>query len=255
LRESSGDVQKSLGLFKKSLSYNSFGNNETRERLVFEAIKISNKQIDQETKNTFRDFTIKEVRKQVEENPGDAKYPLFATSLFKSFGMFDEAKEMIDLAYKISPQKQIVLFELGSLYLDRGEYKEALEVFKKAYEISPGYEQAINRYGLAALYAGDEELAKEILVPIYGTYLLPDMAYINFFAKQNKFDVVKDLLIQMIEKEPKQPQYYFQLAGSYIELDEKDKALETLKEIGATFPELKGDADFYINEINNGNIK
>ena len=248
-------AKDSLSLFKKSFSsYDSFGNTETRERLLFEAINVNGLQVDQEIKNAFRDFAIEETKKQIEENPGDAKYPLFATSLYKSFGMSAEAKVAIELAYKISPQKQAVLFELGSTHMAVGEYKEALEVFKNAYEISPGYEKAVNRYGLAALYAGDEELAKEVLIPFYGTHLILDPAYINFFAGQKRFDVVADLLAQMIEKEPSNPQHYFQMVGAYVELDQRDKALETLEGIGVTFPELKENADFYIGEINNGNI-
>ena len=245
---------KNLDLFKKALNYDSFGKTETRERLLFEAINVNGLQVDQEIKDDFRDLAREETQKQIEENPGDAKYPLFATSLYKSFGMSVEAKESIELAYKISPQKQAVLFEMGSLHMEAGEFKEALEVFKKAYDISPGYEKAVQRYGLAALYAGDEELAKEILVPVYGTHLVPDPAYINFFAMQKRFDIVVELLSQTIEKDPSNPQPYFQMVGAYVELDQRDKAIEVLGGIGVTFPDLKENADFYIGEINNGNI-
>ncbi len=254
LRQYPEGVQKNLDLYKKALSYDSFGNSETRERLLFQAMNVNGQQVDQEIKNDYRDLAIKEIQKQIEEIPGDAKYPLFATSLLKGFGRVDEAKEMIEKAREISPKKQMILFNLGSIYLERGEYGEALETYKEAYEASPEYKEAAKRYGLAALYAGDEELAKEILTPVYGTHLIPDASYINFFARQDRFDVVKDLLSQMIEKEPNQPQHRFQLVGAYIELDERDKALEILEEIGVIFPNLKSNADHYINEINSGNI-
>ena len=247
-------TEESLNLFKKALNYDSFGNSETRERLLFQAISVNGQQVDQKIKNDYKDLSIKEIQKQIKETPGDAKYPLFANSLLRSFGQADEAREMIEKAREISPHKQIILFNLGSDHLEMGEYEEALEVYKEAYKSAPEYKEAAKRYGLAALYAGNEELAKEILVPIYGTHLIPDLSYINFFAKQERFSIVKDLLLQMIEKEPNQPQHHFQLVGAYIELDEKDKALETLEVIGTMFPDLKGNADYYINEINSGNI-
>ena len=254
LRQYPEGVQKNLDLYKKALSYNSFGNSETRERLLFQAIAVNGQQVDQKIKDDYRDLAIKEVQKQIDDIPGDAKYPLFATSLLKSFGRIDEAKDMIKSAREISPNKQMILFSLGSFYLEGGEYEEALGVYAQAYESAPEYKEAAKRYGLAALYAGDEELAKEVLIPVYGTHLIPDASYINFFARQDRFDVVKDLLSQMIEKEPNQPQHRFQLVGAHIELDERDKALEILEEIGVIFPNLKSNADHYIGEINSGNI-
>ena len=254
LRQYPEGYQENLDLYRKALNYNSFGNGETRERLLFQAITVSGQKVDQKIKDDYEDLAVEEIQKQIKEYSGDAKYPLFAASLFKSFGRTNEAKDMIKHAQEISPHKQMVLFSLGSLYLETGEYEKALEIYAQAYESAPEYTEAAKRYGLAALYAGKEEIAKEILIPIYGTHLIPDPLYINFFAGQKRFDIVRDLLLQAINNEPDRPQHHFQLVGAYIELDEKDNALKTLEEIGTIFPDLKGDADYYINEINIGNI-
>ena len=155
--------------------------------------------------------------------PGDAKYPLFATYLYRSLGRTIEAKEMIKLAREISPNKQVILFNLGTFLLDDGQFTEALDIYKQAYESAPAYEKAARLYGLAALYAEKEDITKEVLAKFYDVYPIPDPAYINFFVSQGKFDLVRDLLLQAIDNEPNQYQYYFQLVGTYIELNEKDQ--------------------------------
>jgi len=254
LQQYSESPQKNLDLFKQALSFDSFGNSETRERLLFQTISINGQQADQEIKNSYRDFAIEESKKQIADNPGDAKYPLFSFYLFNSFGMNDEAEVAVKKAQEISPSKQLVLFCLGSAYDAKGEYEKSLEAYKEAYDLAPEYKEAAKRYGLAALSAGKEELAKEILIPAYGTYFVPDPSYLKFFAGQKRFDAVEEILLGMIKKDPSQKQYYFQLVGTYVELNKRDKALEALENIKVTFPELKGDADYYINEINSGKI-
>lgn len=255
LRQYPEGYQTNLDLYKKALSYDSFGNGETRERLLFQAITVSNQQVGPDIKTDYGDLAIAETKKQIASAPGDAKYPLFASSLYRSFGHMDKAKEMIEQAREISPEKQIILFNLGTFLLDSGQFEEAFDVYRQAYESAPSYDGAAKRYGLAALYAGREDITKEVLAAAnYDTYPIPDPSYINYFAKQGRFDTVRDLLLQAIENEPNQPQHRFQLVGAYIELDEKDKALEALEEISRIFPNLKENADYYISEINNGNI-
>jgi len=245
---------KNFDLFKEALSYDSFGNTETVERLLTQAISIEGQQTDQEIKNSYRDLAIEESKKQIENNPGDARYPLLSSYLFSSFGNYDEAIKIAEKAREISPSKQVVLFSLGSIYHSKGEYDKSLAVYKEAYDLAPDYEEAVKRYGLAALSAGDEELAKEILFPVYGTYFVPDASYLNFFAGQKRFDAVEEVLKGIIKKDPSQKQYYFQLVGTYVQLDKRDKALEVLESIDTLFPDLKETADYYINEINSGNI-
>ncbi|MBU0722598.1 O-antigen ligase family protein [Patescibacteria group bacterium] len=250
------EYQKNLDLFKKTLAYNSYGDGETRERLLIQAITINNdKDVDPTLKSRYQDFAVTEIKKQIKKSPGEARYPLLASSVFTSAGRMDEAKKIIELARTMSPHKQSVLSGLGSVYLNTGQYEQALEIYREAYELAPSNNQALIWYALAALYADKEDIAKELLAPIYGTHLIPNPLFINFYAQQKKFDIVEILLLKSIQNEPNQPQHRFQLASVYVELDKKDMALEVLNQAGIDFPSLKKQADFYVEGINSGEIK
>jgi len=250
------EYQKNFDFFQKAIAYDSFGNNETRERLLFHTLSINqNSQIDPALKSKYQNFAVSEIQKQIKETPNDARSLLLAFSLFGSLGRLEEAKEVIELARTIAPHKQSILFSLGSYYFNTKQYEQALEIYREAYELAPSNNEALVWYALLALYADKEDLAKELLVPIYGTHLLPEPRFIDFYVRQKKFDIAEKLLLQAIQNTPNQSLFRFQLASVYLELNKQDMALEVLNQAGVDFPSLKQQVDFYVNKINNKEIK
>ena len=260
-----------LDLYKKALEYDSFGNGETRERLLFHAQSVyGNNTVDPRVKAEFMQYAAEEMSKQIDEMPGESKYPLFASGLFSAQGNFAKAEELLEKARSISPKKDIVLLALGDVYLNSGRAESALVVYKDAFENTIINGKARNhkaalRYALAALYIGNDQLANDILIQTFETHLVVDPPIINFYVNKERFDVVRDIYEHAIEKEnndpklKKKPEYRFQLAGIYLKQEERDKAIETLEQAmldlpEAQFPAVHSDAKKFIEQIKTGEI-
>ena len=254
------DAGQSLVLYKEALKHDSFGNGETRERLVFQARQVKNKNVSKEIQDEYFAFAIEEINKQMEEMPGESKYPLFASSLYSAQKDYQGAIDVLQKGLEISPKKDLLLMSLGDLYINTGQPEEALKVYKEAHENANGENAtAAVRYAHAALHLKDEQLASDILTPIYGTHRIPNSLILNIYGSRGQFDIVRDIYIDFIEREPKKPEYRFQLTGVYLQLEERDKAVETLEQAMSDlseeeYPTVHNDAKKYIEQIKEGVI-
>jgi len=246
-----GGPQKNLELFKQALDYGTFADSEIREQLaqlstaVFQA-----KNADDKLKNDFFELGYKELKKQIERAPGDARYELFLGVFLNAAGKFDEGIIHLENAAKLSPSKQSILFELGTSYLNMGKFEKALDLFKRAYELEPSFTDARIIYALGANYAGQFDLADKILTDGFGNALSADPRLLQAYVSKGRFDRIVEIYSNLVKEEPKNTDHYVRLAGAYLQLKQKAKALETIKGAIAADPAFKEAGEGYIKEIN-----
>ncbi|HBB44430.1 MAG: hypothetical protein UW27_C0002G0030 [Parcubacteria group bacterium GW2011_GWA1_44_13] len=133
-----------LELMKKTIAYNSFGTAEAREQLAsFSTGAFDSSKGISEMQKQFIDLAKSELEKQAEELPGDARYQLFAGSYLSKIGEPQRALPYLEKALELSPKKQFMSFELGSLYYNGlRNPKKAEELFKQAFELAPEFAEA-----------------------------------------------------------------------------------------------------------------
>ena len=136
----------------------------------------------QDMKQKFILLARDEMGKQIKETPDDMRYELLIGSFLNSVGAPDEAIAHLERAIELSPSKQSTYFELANSYLGKGQYDKALLTMKTAYEIEPKNGTARDIYAVIAIYNKNFDLAKELLVPVYGTIAVPDDRFIQAFA-------------------------------------------------------------------------
>lgn len=249
-------VAGNLELFRKALSYESLGNQEIREQLFYRAIQIGQAPLSQAEKNLFLEFTKTELDKQIAAAPKDARAYYFQGSFLEGFGLFKESVAYLEKALSLSPKKQLIMYVLGESYLNAGDPKKAIEILKYAYELDPDNIKSAKVYGLTALYAGHpgaEELLKKAYVPkrIWGDNRLVydvDLARVYFNLKNYRKAI--DIWNVIIANEPKDVNNYIDLANAYIQIGNREKALETLRKALAANPEMKAQIDPLIERVN-----
>lgn len=252
LHQRSEGPSKNLELFKKAVSYDSFGQAEVREQLAQAAYAFGRSNAPIEIKQAFFDLTKTELLKQIAETPQDARYQLFMATFLNNFQIYDEALKYYDMARALSPQKQSIMFELGSLYINNGDPNKALDIFKQALDLEPNYVDARKTYGVGAIYAKRLDLAREILVPIYGTILVPDSRFINAFAAIGDFDSVAKLWQLVIKDSPNDPAPRLSLAATYLKLGQRQAAVAEIQKAIELNPGVKEQGEYYIREIQAG---
>lgn len=249
---SAGKVEESFGGFQKAISYDSFGTLESREHLsnfAMQAVNYSN--LDAELKKKIQDYTVDQLIKQNEEYPDDIREMVFLSAFYGKIGKYDESISVIQKAIELSPMKQQLYFELGGAYLNKGEYEKGLEVLKKAFELDEDFKDARKIYAVAAIFAGKETLAEELMKDFGGT-VLADERFLRAYAQKNNYNKVVGILNLFIKNEPSNIQHRLNLAAVYLKAGKRTQSIEQIQKAVEINPSFKEQGEFYINEIKAG---
>lgn len=249
-------LSKNVALFEKALSYDSVGTSEIREHLTQTAARVvSSAAIAEEDKAAFDTL----VRREMEEETraGDsARAELLFGSYLKFLGAYDEAIAHLTRAMELSPGKQAMRMELGSVYLSKGDFAAALPIMKEAYDLAPENETARNAYALASVYAGDTKTADELLTPVYGMPAAPTDEFARAYEKRGDYGTI--ILIWQKRISDAQvagadaAQYHVSLAAAYLGAGQRAKAVAELRTAIELDSVFKPQGEYYIQEIQAG---
>lgn len=157
-------ASSSLQYFNKVFSANTFGSSEAREQLVNIVPQVVNSSgISDELKREFVNLGYEQMKKQIEQNPNDARYQYFMGVYLDNLSQYQLALPYLQKAVELSPNKLTMLFELAKCYAYLGQKEQSLEIAKKAYDLMPEYDQGKMNYAAALILNDQESLAKQIL--------------------------------------------------------------------------------------------
>jgi tetratricopeptide (TPR) repeat protein len=227
LSQGSGREAQSLDLFKKVFAYKTLGESEAREQLFTVASQVVQTDAATSTKQDFVNYAIEQSKEQLDETPNDARYYLFAGNLYQRIGGISQSIPYLEKAVQLSPNKQSILFALGSSYFSVNEVDKALDVFKRAYELEPSFDEAKKLYALVALYAGKDAITKNL----YGNTPVMDPRFVTAYRDTKHYDLMIAYLQKNVEANPNQAQSYFELADGYIVANNKTEAIKVLQKV------------------------
>ena len=243
---------RDLELYKKAFSYVTFGSSEAREQLMQAASQAVDLNIPPDLKQKFAVLARDEMQKQINAAPNDARYQIFMASFLNRTGNFNDAILYAERAITLSPKKQAMYFELATSYLNKKEYDKALSTLKTAFEFDQTYDRARVVYAMAAIYAGQNKLAEELLVSAYGTMIVDDDRLVGAYATTKQFDKLVEIWKLRVKANPENPQYHLSLAASYLQAGERERAVSEIQKVIDINPNFKDQGEFYIREIRAG---
>ncbi|KKS47943.1 MAG: hypothetical protein UV12_C0004G0051, partial [Candidatus Nomurabacteria bacterium GW2011_GWC2_42_20] len=155
MSDRSAGPARNLELFKETIAYDSFGTSEAREQLA----QLSMNGFDpskgvSEIQSQFISLAGNELERQAKKLSKDARYQVFAGSFFSRVGDSERAISYLEKSVELSPNKQTILFELGSAYYNSKNIEKAEEAFKRAYELEPKYDMAQKYYAQVLMASG-----------------------------------------------------------------------------------------------------
>ncbi|MDP2593323.1 MAG: O-antigen ligase family protein [bacterium] len=254
LRRHEEGVTKNLEYFKKALDLNTFANSEILEQLSQVSEQVARADaLDSQTKKAFYDTATTELKKHIEKVPNDIRYLLFNASMLSAFGNREEALVYFERAREISPRKQPILFEMGALYINLGNPQEGLEYFKEAYESEPSIFDSKLTYAVGAIYAGENQLADNLLISAFGHVLPEEERIILAYFNTGRYDRVIEIRENQIKKSPANGNLRLLVAGAYLQNGDVSKAIEAIQRAIALDLSLKEEGEFYLREIEKGN--
>ena len=244
-------LETGISLYKNAIGRNSFGSTEVREQLVESAHSIVRSKFPEEKKNEFVGFTIEQSKKQIEENPNDARSYVFFGSFLSSIGDFAGAEQYLKKAHELSPKKQTILFLMAQNSFALEKKEEALAYYREAYELDTSFVEPKLMYILILTATGNTAEANKLLAEIPKEKLLQER-FVNTYVSLDRYDLIIEILQRKAAAEPQNPQVRASLAAAYLEIGDRAKAIAALEEIIVNTPEFKDQAEFLIKEIRAG---
>ena len=248
-------VSANLEYFKNVFALNTFGSGEAREQLIQKTIQMKGvdpKNVPTEVRQQFLNLANEQMLIQVKQSPTDVRYELYLGSFLSSFAEYDEAVKHLTRAVELSPNKQMVLFEIASAYINKGDPASALPYLERAYEGAPEYPEAVVIYATGLIYSGQVKEGEALLMEKYGTILVPDNRILSAYSYRQMYDRVISILKGQIAKSPDDQQLRLSLAGEYLRAGQRENAVSEIEFIISKNPSFKDQGQYYINEIRAG---
>ena len=248
-------LSENLEAFRSAFSRSTFADGEASEQLVpFTQRVISDKNTSNEIKQETVTFVVQAIETQIAKTPYDARLRLFYGSLLQSLGQKDIAERYLKEALALSPQKQLILFQLASFYFDNGRKDEALAIEKQAFDLDPDFPEARKMYALVALLTDHADITRSLLVPVYGSIAIPDIRFATLYAQEgNLVNAIASL--EAIGKDPDlslDDQEHLLLSSLYVRVGRRDDAIAQIELVKKRNPSLIPNADALEAEVRAG---
>jgi serine/threonine protein kinase/tetratricopeptide (TPR) repeat protein len=154
-----------------------------------------------------------------------------------------KAKEAAEKSLEYGPDLAESHTSMGYVYYWEGNIENGRREFKKAFDINPDYPTAHYWYGeMMSKYEGRheegiEEIKKALELDPYSVVI--NLILGRVYRDARRFHEAVEQLQKTIEQDPDWPYSYMNLAGTYMLMNEHDKATKLLEE-------LEADKDLYI---------
>jgi O-antigen ligase/tetratricopeptide (TPR) repeat protein len=251
LRQCQTNGKPDAALFEKALALNQYvANQEIREQLLSCSANVIKSNLPTKTKTEFFDLTLREIENQTKATPKDARAYILAGSFLNGISNFPQALSYLEKANELSPNKQTIMFDLASAYLNLGKTNEATELLKRAYESETSNQVAKIAYVVALVSGNQEKKAREL----FGNdeAIFSDQRVIGAYVKNKQYDKVVDIYKAIVAKNPDDLQNRFYLVGAYLGAKKNWLALSELNTLKQKAPEYKAQIDDLIKQIQEG---
>ncbi len=237
-------------LFESALKLNAYvANQEIREQLFQCAGSvILARQAPAQLKQSFYGLMEQEIQAQIASTPKDARAYVLAGTVLNGIGQYDGARPLFEKAHELSPEKQIIDFELATDYLNTDKNDEAIALLKRAYESAPEFDQAKSAYAIGLIVAGKDAEAHKIFGDDPSIFQTSQVARIYMSLK--KYDAGIAILKKIVAGDVTNSDNAIQLAQAQYAAGQIQAAISTLRDIVEKYhPEMKEQAEAAIKQI------
>lgn len=236
------DIGGRLKTFELALSRGSFGGQEITEQLAQQAMGVmasKDPAVTAEIKTAYTTLAESELLKMVDKKPGDARLHVFLASYYRSTNNLEKAKEQMDIARTLSPNKQAIILQQGAIELSLGNNTGGRDLFKTAYELDTRNDEAREYYIASLFYSGDTQIALALIndSPVAFKQRLAKSDFVlGAINSAKEFKLLTELYELRVASDSSNAQNWASLAFLYHELKDKDKAIDTLARAGKAVP-------------------
>lgn len=228
-----------MNTYMKSLSYNysAASRAETALRMANYLVgQTSSQSRDNQDLKEWLEITAAELEKVVSQNSKDVRPYLDLGRVYNRMTQFDsgyiaKARDILNKALILSPQRQQLYYELGGGLMIEGKYPEAIAILEKSFSFNEKTPESAWNLGLA--YIANQEYKKgvgyfEKAIDNGFKYQTKNnlMLMIQVYNALGEYGRIISLYEDLIKLEPDNAQHHASLAAAYAKLGQYEKARE-----------------------------
>lgn len=272
----SEDINQSLNYFRRALGINSVPSENVTLSLVDYLMGLFKKKDEIQKDPSLRENVLaafwqaeQELAGEIAKKPNDAVFFLKLGQLKNTQFLFDDdarrlegAKKDLERALELSPGRVQIYLVLGETYVLAGESKKAIEIIEKAVALEPDFGGTYYYLGRAYLADGQLERAYDAIIieglgqPRYW----PEDDSITFvlaeeLGKAGQYEKMTIVYEYLARFQPKNARVFSALAAAYVLSDRPADAIKAAKKAAELDPSFRGEADSFIQAIEEGRIE
>jgi len=250
------NITRSQSAFERAINLKTFLTTETREQLTTKTPEVISKGslADRSAVSSFVKLAQDQIALQVEEYPRDLRAKTFLATLYIQTGKNHEGRDVAQELVNTAPTRPLFWLILGEAHTRLDQFDEALEAYKTAYVLAPDFPDALQAYAVGLIQAGKGEEAHELLLEAYGTTHPPNAYFVQAFIRAGLLDDALLSARALVEQNPNDIQWRFNLARLYVATYQDAAAIAELQKIGESSPELFAQMETLIGQIRDGSI-
>jgi Flp pilus assembly protein TadD len=189
------------------------------------------------------------MQAQVAAYPLDVRERLELSYAYRLAGDSMNALKELQAALALSPKKEQMWIETGTVLWQSGDVRGAQKAFNTAYALGPQFSDLATYAAAGDIAAGDSATADTILRKVYGTTTIDsDILAIAYYHAKN-WERLLDIWELRASRPTAGAQALFGLAAAQYASGDGSGAIRTLRGAVMRHPEAKASADAAIAQI------
>lgn len=225
-----------------------------RELLIMLADQKRMAQSDPTSRSRFIILAESEINKQLAQRPFDPLFLYVAGSFLSNEKKYTEALIALERAQTISPQQQSILLKLVEVYIDMKEYAHAFQIAKETFELAPQFDTPRLVYAATALYTGRGKIASELIELTPQSVRMHNNQLLRAYIETGHMDQAISILEYRANENKNDTQAYISLAAAYFMVGRKNEAIQLVRHVMNTDPQLQKIGTQWINQMEQGII-
>ncbi len=223
---------------------------EIREQLVsFAGRVVGEATIPAAIRQEVAALTVREFEAQNTAHPGDMRTLIQLSAAYRVAGDVAGAREALQQAVALSPQKPHTLLQLAFLEWEIGAVEEAEKHARAAYELAPEFSDLAAYAAAGHLIAGNRAAADALLTGAFGTTTVDHAALSYAYYRIKDYASLISLWRLRIAKPDATADAWFGLAAAEFLAGDASGAARTVAEVSARFPQVKERGDAFLKEM------
>lgn len=238
-----------LAAYQQALSYNSFGNQEIRERILDTAGTIdTDRSVASTTQLGFYQLAVTEMNKQIQETPLDARpYVLYASYLM-NIGQYQQALTYGQEALKLSPKKQTIMFLVMANQIQLKQYDAAFTTSQESFLEDTADTDAMAAYATGAIY----DNKPDVIQSLYPSGVPATYQFAKAYFDVGQYDQAIAMFKTLVAASPNDPQLGVSFAVTYYKAGQIQNAIDELTVLEKDFPQYAATFAQFVTSIKAG---